>query len=142
MQRPQLVEITGNRVYNTELTPYQRGMIMGGQLLGHSSGKMKKAFNFLKIIIQYIIEKHGERNNDESKSRSEKLNKFFARDKRLFIKLARKNPRLIYAQLLKKGEVICNYFTVYRIFKKYDLINWMAKKRSFLTKKLIKKKYL
>ena len=142
MQRPQLIEITDNRVHNTELTPYQRGMIMGGQALGHSQREMERVFNFPQSTIQYTIEKHGERNDDESKSRPGRPKKLSNRDKRLIIRLARKNPRITYAQLLKETGVICSQSTLYRIFKDYGLTNWLAKKRPLLTEEVAKKRYV
>lgn len=123
MQRPQLIEITGNRVHNTELSPYQRGMIMGAKVLRHSQGEIERAFNFPKTTVQYTIKRHEERNNGDSKSRSGRPNKLFDRDKRFIIRLTRKNPRLTYAQLLKEEGVICSQSILYRVLKDYGLTN-------------------
>ena len=123
MERAPLANISGNRVHNTELNVYQRGMIMGGHAFGHSLGEIGNALNLPRATVQTTIQRHSERNDGESKSRSERPRMLSIRDKRYIIRLARQNPRMTYAQLRQKREVHCSRITIYRTLKEYDLIN-------------------
>ena len=48
MPRASLTPISSNRPHKSELTSYERGMIVGAQALGHTPTEIGKALNFTK----------------------------------------------------------------------------------------------
>ena len=89
-----LSTISGSRRRNTELNPCQQGMIFGGQALGHKSLEMTKALNVPQTTINYIIQKHSERPNRVTKSRSGWPGVLFDRDRKQIIRYAKSIPAL------------------------------------------------
>ena len=51
MPRAPLTPISGNRPRKSELAPYERGMIVGAQALGHTPTEFEKPLNFIKSTI-------------------------------------------------------------------------------------------
>ena len=102
-------------------------MIIGAQALGHASAEIAKTLNVPRTTLIYTLQKHSERNNGKSKSRSGRPGIFSDRDRRCIIKLARINPRITYAQLRTEVGVQCSRSTLYRTLKDYGLTNWLAK---------------
>ena len=114
MLRTPLSTISGNRRPNTELTPYQRGIIVGAQALGHTPVAIGKALNLPRTTVETTIRKEPERNNGETKSRSGRPRQLSLRDQRYIIRFARINPRITYKQLRQEAGVICSKSTLYR----------------------------
>ena len=94
-----LTPISGNRPRKSELTPYERGMIVGAQALGHTPTEIGKVLNFTKSTSQTTNHKQSERNNGVSKSRSGWPGMLSDRDRRYIIRHTRANPLLTYIQL-------------------------------------------
>ena len=94
-----LTPVSGNRPRKSELTPYERGIIVGAQALGHTPTEIGKALNFTKLTFQTTIQKQLERNNGISKSRSGRPGVLSDHDRRYIIRHARANPGLTYIQL-------------------------------------------
>ena len=140
MLRTSLTPISGNRPRNTELTPYQRGMIVGAQALGHTPTEIGKTLNFTKSTVQSTIQKYSICNDGVSKSRSGWPEVLSERDRRYIIKHARINPRITYAQIKLEVGLGCSRTTIYRALKLYGLTNWVAKKRPLLTPEVAKKR--
>ena len=140
MLRASLTPKSGNRPRNTELTPYQRGMIVGAQALGHIPTEIGKTLNFTKSTVQSSIQKHSIRNDGVSKSRSGRPEGLSERDRRYIIKHARINPRITYAQIKLEVGLGCSRTTIYRALKLYGLTNWVAKNRPLLTPEVAKKR--
>ena len=88
MLRASLTLISDNRPRNTELTSYQRDLIVEIQALRHTSIEIGKTFNFIKSTVQSIIQKDSIRNDDVSESRSERFVVLAKRDRRYIIKQA------------------------------------------------------
>ena len=133
MPHAPLTPISGNRPHKSELTPYERGMIVGAQALSHTSAEIGKALNFTKSTVQTTIQRQSGRNNGLSKSRSGRPKVLSDRDRRYIIRHARANPRLTYAQLQLEAVVTCSKDTIYRALRLYGLTNWLDKKRPLLT---------
>ena len=140
MPRTPLASISGNKPRNTKLNQCQRGMIIGAQALGHAPAEIAKTLNVPRTTVIYTLQKHSERNNEKSKSRSGRPGIFSDRDRRRIIKFARINPRITYAQLRTEAGVQCSRSTLYRTLKDYGITNWLAKKRPLLTPEVAKKR--
>ena len=108
--------------------------------MGHAPAEIAKTLNVPRTTVIYTLQKHPERNNEKSKSRSGRPGILSNRDRRRIIKLARINPRITYAQLRTEVEVQCSRSTLYRTLKDYGLTNWLAKKRPLLTPEVAKKR--
>ena len=134
-----LTPISGNRPRKSELTPYERGMIVGAQALGHTPTEIRKALNFTKSTVQTTIQKQSERNNGVSKSQSGRPGVLSDHNRRYIIRHARANPRLTYTQLQLEAGVTCSKATIYRTLRLYGLTNWLTKKRPLLTPKAVYK---
>lgn len=72
MSRTSLITISDNHLYNTELTFYERGMILENKVLRASSREITKTLNCFIITVKTIIQKHSKRQNDKFKSRFKK----------------------------------------------------------------------
>ena len=107
-------------------------MIIGAQALGHAPAEIAKTLNVPRTTVIYTLQKHPERNNEKSKSRSGRPGIFSDRDRRRTIKFARINPRITYTQLRTEVRMQCSRSTLYRTLKDYGLTNWLAKKRPLL----------
>ena len=123
MPRSPLTPISGNRLRKSELTPYEHGMIIGAQALGHTPTEIGKALNFTKSTVQTTIKKQSERNNGVSKSRSARPEVLSDRDRRYIIRHARANPRLTYAKLQLEAGVTCSKATIYHTLRLHGLTN-------------------
>ena len=140
MLRASLTPISGNRPRNTDLTPYQRGIIVGAQALGYTPTENGKTLNFTKSTVQSTIPKHSIRNDGVSKSRSGRPKVLSESDRRYIIKHTRINPRITYAQIKLEVGLGCSRTTIYRALKLYSLTNWVAKKLPLLTPEVAKKR--
>ena len=98
-------------------------MIIGAQALGHAPAETAKILNVPRTTVYYTLQKHPERNNEKSKSRSGRPGIFSDRDRRRTIKFAQINPRITYAQLRTEAGVQCSRYTLYRTLKDYGLTN-------------------
>ena len=72
MLRVPLVSISNNHVRKTELTPYQRGFIVGAHSAGINSFRIHKLTNLSNSIIHLILKNAAERDDGESKPRSDR----------------------------------------------------------------------
>ena len=97
MPRAPLTPISGNRPRKSELTPYERGMMVGAEALGHTPTEIGKALNSTKSTIPTTTQRRSERNNGLSKSWSRQPEVLSNHDRRYNIKHARANPWLTYS---------------------------------------------
>ena len=140
MERTPLATIFDNRIYNTELNSFQRGLIVGAKMMGYGATDIGTALNIPRTTAKTTIEKHGHSNNGVVKPRSGRPHLFADRDRRSLIRLVRKNPKMTYAQISRELDVVCSRKTVYREIKAYGLTNWLAKKRPLLTEEVAQKR--
>ena len=115
MQRTLLSTISGNRPRGKELSPYQRGFLVGQAAQGRSYSGIAKAINLHKNTVRNAILNTTIQYNGESRLRSGRSSIATDRDRRHIIHIARVNPRMTYKQL--KEELGHNFSksTVYRI---------------------------
>ncbi len=123
MLRTSLAQISGNHVRRTELTPYQRGVIIGAHSADASPGRISKLTNLPDFIVRITLKKAAEREDDQSRSRSDRPTMLFARDTRHLIRIARVNSRISYKELKIQAELACSRIIIYRALKSYELIN-------------------
>ncbi len=123
MLRVSLSSISNNHVRKTELTPYQRGIIVEAHTAEVSPSRIHKLTNFPDSTVRIILKKVAERDNSETKSRSDRSDLLSARDERHLIRIARVNSRISYKELKNEVELTCSRSIIYRVLKSYELIN-------------------
>ncbi len=123
MLRTPLAQISGNHVRRTELTPYQRGVIIGAHSAGASPGRISKLSNLPDSTVRTTLKKAAEREDGQSRPRSGRPAMLSARDTRHLIRIARVNPRISYKELKIQAGLACSRTTIYRALKSYELIN-------------------
>ena len=132
MPRAPLGSIDSNVLNRKELSPYQRGILLGCASKGTTTVDIRKQFSLPESTIRTTITRASTRHNGVSKPRSGRPKACSTREQRHIIRTARANPRITYQDLIKATGVSCSSSTVYRILKDYGLTNWLAKKRPLL----------
>ena len=140
MLRTPLATISGNRPRNKELSPFQRGILVGQAAQGHSYGRIAKATKLHRNTVRMAVINASLQQNGVSRPRSGRPPLITERDKRHIIRIARVNPRATYPELKEKtGHNFCRS-TIYRILQEYGLTNWLAKERPLLTEEVAAKR--
>lgn len=81
------------------------------------------------------------RHTGDLKPRSGRPRKLTVRDERHILRIARREPRITYRDLIAKSGVAVSHDTIYRLLREAGIINWIAKKRPFLTPEVAGKRY-
>ncbi len=132
MPRAPLGSIDPNLLNRKELSPYQRGILVGRVSEGATTADIQKEFSLPESTIRTTITRASNRRNGASNPRSGRPKACSIREQRHIIRTARVNPRITYLDLIQTTGVNCSRTTVYRILKDYGLTNWLAKKRPLL----------
>jgi len=132
MPRTPLKPISGNSSRRKELTPYERGLIVGRSSGGASTAEIRKEFLVPESTIRSTISMAPHLNHGVSKPRSGRPMACSVRKQRHIIRTARAKPDITYEELIEQTGANCSKSTVYRILKEYGLTNWLAKKRPLL----------
>ena len=140
MQRNPLASISSNRRRNHELSPYQRGLMVGAINSGATVREVSKTANVSLSTVKYTVSTASSRNHGVSKSRSDRPQALSDRDKRHLIRIARMRPKISYRELAETVGVECHRKTIYNVLKDYGLTNWLAKKRPLLTPEVAAKR--
>ena len=123
MLRIPLASISLNRRRNTQYTPFQKGIIIGAIGGGLTSSRIQKQYRVLESSVRYILQNHLNDDDDEAKPRSDAPKKLRIRDKRHIIRIVRRNPKIIYRNLIKQTEMdVCNKI-IQRLLKEKNIIN-------------------
>ena len=133
MQRSPLASISGNHIHKHELTPCERGIVVGVHSAGLTPSRIKRASGLGISTIKKTIQKASIRNHGQSFPRSGRPNLLNIRDERHLIRIAQNNPRITYKNLNEQTGLDCSTKTIYRTLKEYGLTNWLAKKRPSLS---------
>lgn len=140
MPRTPLRPISSNIRRGKELTPYQRAIIEGAACAGASIAELSEAHNIPKSTIKDTIKQAPLRHEGYSQPRPGRPQKTSEADKRLILRIVRKDPSLTYKQLREATRLEISHDIFYRILKAAGITNWIAKKRLKLTKAVAKKR--
>ncbi len=134
MPRAPLAPISGNTPRRKELTPFQRGLLVGQVTRGATPGKIQKDFRIPRSTTRSVVLNSLHQEEGESRPRSGRPTRVSDRDRRHTIRKARENPQISYIELARSaGTQQLSRSTHYRVLKEYGLTNWLAKKRPLLT---------
>jgi len=113
MSRTPLTPISGNSSCRKELTPYERGLIVGRSSRGVSTAEIQKEFLVPESTIRSTISQVSLLNHGVSKPRSDRSKCCSLREQRHIIHTAQVKPEITYQELIKLTEVNCSKLTVY-----------------------------
>jgi hypothetical protein len=140
MLRTPLGSRSGNSRRGPELTPYQRGRILGAATLGRTPTQIADVENCPISTIKSTIELDLERNDGQSKPRSGRPKLYNDRDERCILQQVRLFPKCTYADVRKACAVTLCDSTLKTILKKYGIANWRAKRCPELTEEVAAKR--
>ena len=133
MLRTPLGPRSGNERRGPELTPYQRGLIVGAAGSGAKPTQLARQYKVSRDTIKSTLRLDLERKDGESKPRSGRPKAYSDRDERKILRQVRLHPKCTYADVRKACVVTLCDSTLKTILKKHGILNWRARKRPALT---------
>ena len=127
-------QISGNRRPGTELLEAARARIIAKSEAGVLKPEIAEEYRVNRSTVYDTINRWKNHYTLKSLLRPGQPEKLTRHQKRLLIRIIRRNPKIDYAAL--KCQVIgvtVTHKILYRLLKKYYIINWRAKKRLKLT---------
>jgi len=106
-----------------ELTPFQRGLILGASRFGATPTSIANAFNNTRQAVQFTIQHAAQLTNGEYPSRIGRLKAYTERDERLILRIVRLQPGITYKELVEASGCLLSHDTLYRILKQYNITN-------------------
>jgi len=123
MLRTSLGSISSNRRPHTQYSPYQRGLIHGVVVARVTPYRIEKFYKIAQSTTRFIVSNVLMRHIGDSKSRSSRPKKLIVRDERHILRIARRESRITYKNLIAKSEVAIPHNTIYRLLKEAGIIN-------------------
>ena len=136
-QRIPLGLVSGNRRFNCELTPYQRGIAIGMDFKGAKSSEIEVALDCSRGALRSTLKLAQLRNEGQSQTQAGAPKSYTEANKRNLLRHIRKNPKDSYAQVQKECGMKCSKSTIKRIIVKHGIHNWRARKEPILTEENI-----
>ncbi len=134
MLRTPLGPRDGNARKGKDLTPYQRGIIIGSSKIGGSPAAIAKAYQIPDSTVRTTLARAAQRNDTgASRPRSGRPKAVSDRDERHIIRLVKTLPEINYATIREHVDLNCSRSTIYRVLKDFGITNWLAKDRPKLT---------
>ena len=133
-QRTPLYDTDGNRRYRgSELSPYQRGLIVGAHRAGNSPKEIEDELGYSRGAIRRTLESIHIRDEGHTLPRSGTPLKYTSRARRRILQCLRSHPKMTYKQRreatgLKMSDSYIRDLTIAEGLK-----YWRAKKRPELT---------
>ena len=139
--RTPLQPISGNeRAKNAQLTPSQRGQIIGALQHGASFVGAATAVKCNEKTARDTLKRFTTQPTNVTKKRPGRPLTYDDRFERKLLRFVRPNPKATYAQIKSALDTYLSHDVLYRILKKHGLTNWMCKKRPFLSEAVAKKR--
>ena len=132
MVRTPLSPITPNIIRRKELTPFQRGIVVGQASAGYSTASTKHLFSIPESTIRGIISNADTQDHGKSRPRPGRPKTTSDQDERAILRIAQSDPKSTYQDLIQRSGVTCSRKTVYRILSHVSITNWLVNKRILL----------
>ncbi|KAG4427824.1 hypothetical protein IFR05_016693, partial [Cadophora sp. M221] len=100
-QRQPLGLISGNRVVKKQLTPYQRGLIVGESRGGAKSRGIAKALNVVRSTISYTLLQEDLRPEGTNLPKTPRKNTYTKSDERNLLRHVKKYPKDSYKEVIE-----------------------------------------
>jgi hypothetical protein len=130
--RRALAPISSNRQPGDQLSPYQRGQILGRQSEGATPTKIAHDLNLDRSTVRYTIAVDLIRTEGKSLPRIPRGKSYTEAEQRLILRHVRLNPKDTYQEVKDACNVTCSTSTIKRILQEAGIGNWRAKRRPFL----------
>lgn len=135
MPRVPLKEISANTARGKELTPYQRGIIVGRAAAGDTVHAISRDLNICVSTVKYTLAKAKERDQGNSVQRTGRPKSYTDRDERRILRIVQLEPKITYQNITRLTGIEISRGTLYNIISKHGIKNWLSKKRPILTEK-------
>ena len=133
-QRTPLCDTDGNRRYRgPELTPYQRGMIVGTRKAGSSIKEIEDESGYSRGAIRRTLDSIHIRDEGHSLPRSGTPLKYTSRARRRMLQCLRSHPKMTYDERRKATGLKMSDTYIIDLTIAAELRHWRAKKRPELT---------
>ena len=140
VQRMPLGPINLNRPLKQELTPWQRSEIQTYRNVGLTNENIAQLTFCSPGTVATTLKLNTLRNDGKTRSRSGRPPALSRRNKRLILRIIRRNSKLTYAQLKIEANVDVHKNTLYRMLKEEGITNWLARKRPLITPEVAAKR--
>lgn len=133
-QRTPLRDIDGNRRYRgSELTPYQRGEIVGQRKAGMTPREIEVDLGLSRGVVRHTLESIQVRDEGYTRPRSGTPMKYDSRSRRRMLLCLRNHPKMTYEQRRKHIGIKMSDSYIYRLATAEGLRHWRARNRPELT---------
>jgi transposase len=134
-QRSVLGTISGNRAFNYQLSPYQRGRILGLTEGGIKSSNIQNLLDVSRGAVESTLKREHLRNEGNTQARSGRPREYTDTTERKILRHVRLHPKDTYTQLILACELSIKKTTIKTILTRHGITNWRARRRPFLTEK-------
>ena len=135
-QRRPLAPISGNRLHNHELSPYERGRIIGAKIAGMTPRQIELTMKHSRGAVRGTIALEILRTNGNSLPRPGRPKLYHPRDQRAMLRNIRSYPKLTFQQRREDTGLTMSNTYIKKIASENGLHHWRAKKRPELTAKV------
>jgi len=138
--RTPLGSISGNERRWKDLTPYQRGLIIGKFKCGLTPREVAANLEIPLQTVRDTIKFHPERTDGQSNARSGRPQISTQVNVRNVLRLVRRLPKITYDGIRKELQLSFSNDTIKRILQRNGITNWRAKRRPALTPEAVRKR--
>ena len=139
--RTPLGQISGNRQPGHELSPYQRGQIIGLSAAGTSQRKIAAQLSLSKGAIQYTLDHKESRPGGLSAPRCSHPPKYTLRETRKMLRCVRIYPKMTFDERRAHCDTKMSNSHIKNLCRETGLSHWRAKKRPKLSEEHAKLHY-
>ncbi|KIM92521.1 hypothetical protein OIDMADRAFT_139515 [Oidiodendron maius Zn] len=132
-QRSVLGSISGNRSFNHQLSPYQRGAIIGLTAGGVKSRSIETFLNVSRGAVRSTQDFDYLRDDGHLQARSGRPKEYSEATVYKIIYYIRQYPKDSYADVIKACNLSIKRTTIKTILSEYSITNWHARRRPLLT---------
>ena len=137
-QRTPLTPLDLNRIKNKELSPYLRGSIQTWAAISLGTAEIVRKTFLTPETVKSTLSRNLQRHEGITLSRSGHPSKLSRRDRRTLLRYIRKNPKLLYKQVLVDLSLPVSTKTMQKILKEEGIKKWIAKQRPLLNEEAAK----
>jgi hypothetical protein len=132
-QRSILGSISGNRAFNHQLSPYQRGKIIGLTHSGEKSRDIQSLLNGSRGAVRSTLKLDSLGLEGNTQLRSGRPKCYLEATERKILQHVRLHPKDTYTQVILACELTIKSGTIKSILSQHGITNWRARRRPLLT---------
>ena len=132
--------ISGNRAFNHQLSPYQRGKIVGLTARGEKSRSIEDLLKVSRGAVRSTIQLDHVRHEGNPQVRSGRPKEYSEATIRKIIRHVRLQLKDSYAELIRACDLSIKRTTIKSILSQHGITNWRARRRPLLTEANVAKR--